>query len=343
MWLRKIFSVLLCLWILIILPISILVFTIRYSVLSPRFYKSTLREAEVFQQVLEGSLVGFVEKLSSDENVRPYLNTLPFSDQELADALEEALSPEWVQTQFDDVLDGVFAFVRGRSPTVDVVIDISEIQDTLANELIETARQEHGVSMSRETLIGEGSLFYLGEDTKIDLNKTLNYEEGSALLQLPQYYNYVRLALGVAVLVVLLPLLWLAFLWRKNKVAALRWVAIPTFLGSSLTLIVGLAGSIVPIDIAPLLGITPEAVAESGVLGTILTALAGTLIANLAQTLLTVSIIATISAVAIFIGSYVLKRKLGSATGPVSQPRPKKDKAPPKPRRTKTKKSLVKK
>lgn len=245
---------------------ALLLLGLKVSLLSPGFYKASLRESEIYTR----TLTEFVpEQFASDE-----ISFMMLTNDDLINVIQDSISPQWLESQAESVIDGAFFYLFGKIPSLDVTIPLSSTKESIATNLAELSNErmaeipectpeqleqmEEGADLGTECLPPGAAVpeltaehFLYGQDfmdiipDKIDLEDTLpsDFPESPAMANLPRYYQYFQIGLWVILGSSLALMGLIVFLNWGNTSALLRRLALPLLIAAVPILAVGLAGS----------------------------------------------------------------------------------------------------
>jgi hypothetical protein len=126
---KKIFTTI---FIIIFVPIAmatILLFSLRLSLLNPNFIKAGLNKANFYNQVAEEALTSLVKTQGSNNFTLGPVN----QDQAIA-MVQNALPASFIKTQIETTLDNFSDFIAGKNNDWQVNINLINAKQTLASE-----------------------------------------------------------------------------------------------------------------------------------------------------------------------------------------------------------------
>jgi hypothetical protein len=237
---RKILPVLSSVILVPVAFVTLLLFGIKISLLSPGFYKASLEETKIYNRSFED----LVPSLSSEEKSFAMVTT-----DDLVGVVQDSASPQWLEAQADEFIDGVFSYLFGETSSLDMTISLISLKNSVAEGLAEIANERFAAipectpaQLEQLSQAGEDSppaecfppgaitpevsadLFIKEYDfmsaipDRIDVGETIlgDASEASVLNDLPRYYRYFQSGL-LAVLGVFLLLAVLAVSPDRNQ------------------------------------------------------------------------------------------------------------------------------
>ena len=115
--LRRVALVFLALVFFLLLAASLTLGAVEGKVLDEDFYKGQLEENDFYTRV-------YTDVLPEIEAVPDYYGDLQISRQEAEELTAQIFPPEWLQTQVESVLDGLFPWLRSDTDNLDMTIDL---------------------------------------------------------------------------------------------------------------------------------------------------------------------------------------------------------------------------
>ncbi len=123
-WFRRSLAVLLALVFIISFVLSLVLFRVKDTLLSPRFYTGELRKADIYNFAYDTALPIVIDQSLKSPNL-PAVDTKAIK----ADALKlarQALPPEWVQTQTEQAINQIVPYVIGSTNQFVVTVPLNE-------------------------------------------------------------------------------------------------------------------------------------------------------------------------------------------------------------------------
>jgi hypothetical protein len=110
-----------------------------YRVFStPDTIKSALKDSGFYQSAVANALQ-HAQKEQSTPAQAP--NEIPISHPAVQNIIKEAASPEFLQTQSEQALDSVYAWLRGESPDLRFTVDLATVKTRLADGMANYVQQ----------------------------------------------------------------------------------------------------------------------------------------------------------------------------------------------------------
>lgn len=222
---RKFFSLIIVLIFVPLLFASIFLFSLRNSLLQADFFKNSLQKNQLYQEIVDQGAGYFSSAIGKEGGMK----VGKLSPQEFSDLVKQSLSPEWLKTQTENILDEVFSYINKEKNTVVYKIPISELKESLSKNLPKDSQE---IQTQLSQLPDE---YDLGASwmKKSTLAKLRNFNSISGKL----------LAIGGGILAFLL--LVIILINHKNPRGALKWVFIPSLISSFGVLSAALLGKLV--------------------------------------------------------------------------------------------------
>jgi hypothetical protein len=267
----KLFSVLFSLILIPVLLITLLLWGLKISLLSPAFYKSTLREAQIYSRSLEELVPSFLSEMGEGGTLGP------LTSEDLERVLRESISPQWLGTQVDGIIDNVFSYVSGKAPSLEAAISFGDVKGSIAENLAQVFNEklanwpECTSGQLRQLEESEGNVLFdlqclppgieapeLGEEIfagedgflsaipdQFELSEMLSGDSSqtSPLVEVARYYGYLRMGSLAGFAVLLLLVIVLILLNKNNLSGAIRWMSVPLLIAALPVLAVGVAGN----------------------------------------------------------------------------------------------------
>ena len=124
----------------VLLPVSLLTDNVQQHLMKPDLYKHDLAEQEVYSQfpsLLADELTKAFKGLKPEEAADPGMQALTEMIQSLDEEdwqyiLTTLLPEDWAQTQFESILDELFAFLDGDTESLDTAVSLEELKINFA-------------------------------------------------------------------------------------------------------------------------------------------------------------------------------------------------------------------
>lgn len=111
---------------LLVIPI---IFAVAILLSSPTYIENALKESRVYDQFVSNVLDNSLQQ-SNDANTQKIL-----SDPEVKAAAEKSFNPTLLQSSTENVLNGVFAWMQGKTPEPQFRIDLTNARADLSNNV----------------------------------------------------------------------------------------------------------------------------------------------------------------------------------------------------------------
>ncbi|MCX6806821.1 MAG: hypothetical protein NT135_01725 [Candidatus Berkelbacteria bacterium] len=273
---RKIFS---CLFAVIFVPVFIaFLFAVNFksSFFNANYYKKSFEKSNIYSLVTEKGIPAVV-KSSLKGGAESMIG--PLTQDEFAKTFKDTIPPQWLKTQFEKTVDAVFAYIAGKSSSINVNISAAELKTAYGSNLTKAineklaAKPECGSAQIKKYV--SGGMRQLPQDCKISeeyVNKGINevlfgsqgslknvqdqYDLGAALSKSPSpmqslknfygVFNVVYLALLISSILLLI---FIMLLNIKYVPGMLKWISIPTLIASVIVLIIALFIKVIIVNI----------------------------------------------------------------------------------------------
>lgn len=117
---------------LIVLFATPIIISLQAIANSPEAVKASLDKNNVYSVSVKSNLVAENSRLSSDV----------LSDNGIASALHSAVTPSYVKTSSDKLIDNIYAYIHGSMPSVELSVSISEVQTKFADNVASYIKQK---------------------------------------------------------------------------------------------------------------------------------------------------------------------------------------------------------
>ncbi len=321
----------------IALALAMGLFALKFTVLSSNFHKNNLRKTNFYEQSLQKFPTFIAQVLSqsnqpsggednkkAEESAQSALLLTTF-----AKAIGSSITPAWLQTQTEAVIDGVFGYMRGNNNALNIVIPMAPIKSALGGSLSATLKDQFdklptctAAQLKQGPQSADAQCKPAGFKAS-DFDKALSDPKSNPFSNIPDQYdlgkNLTRNSDGINTLRTLFrvtnALFWLsiiitlltagiAFLIHRNNIgSALRMVGIPSIVLGAINLVTTLL-SYLSTGL-----ITKQINTNSGFGGEFLT-LASDVITNNVKAILNYSLIISIIVLALGIAMVIVASKI---------------------------------
>jgi len=256
---------------IIALALAMGLFALKFTVLSSSFHKNNLRKTNFYEQSLKkfptfiaqalsqsNQPSGGEDKKKAEENAQSALMLTTF-----AKAIENSVKPDWLQTQTEAVIDGVFGYMRGNNNALNIVIPMAPIKSALGSSLSATLKEQFdklptctAAQLKQGTQSADTQCKPAGVKTS-DFDKAFSDPKSNPFTNIPDQYdlgkNLTRNNEGLNTLRTLFRvtnvLFWLSIvitlmtaglallIHRKNIGAGLRLIGIPSIVIGAINLV----------------------------------------------------------------------------------------------------------
>jgi hypothetical protein len=152
---------------LIVLFVTPIVISLQATVNSPEAVKASLDKSNTYETLAKSNLIS--------ENSR--LSPAVLSDKGIVSALDNAISPSYVKTSSDQLVDNVYAYIHGNASSLELSISISEVQIRFADNVASYVEQKfENLPRCTEFMIPSTSIESLLQATCVPLGATSQAE-----------------------------------------------------------------------------------------------------------------------------------------------------------------------
>lgn len=148
---RKFFSC--CLVGLFVIALSLVmgIFAVKRTILSSSFHKTNLRKTNFYEQSLKKFPPFIAQVLSKSNQSSSDTKTAKQTSEDaqsvllittFAKAIEGSVTPTWLQTQTEAIIDSVFGYVQNKSTAINIIIPMAPIKAGLGTSLSATLKEE---------------------------------------------------------------------------------------------------------------------------------------------------------------------------------------------------------
>ncbi|TAN33079.1 hypothetical protein EPN28_03715 [Patescibacteria group bacterium] len=228
--------------------------TLSKNLLAPQFYKTTLKKADAYNQALRLA-PGIIYSQLIKENKA----AVSLSEADIAGALADIFSAQWLETNSDKAIDQVVGYLNGTEPSIDFTVSVKDQKAAAAKNLSALVRKNYNAlpvcspmeiidfqlraqrgenpavtcrnpAMSEEKAMrdfdAELKIFLKQIPDTVDVGEALAPKQ-SELALARAYAARAKQGAGVAAVVALALLAVIALIHKKNKKALLAWLAAP--------------------------------------------------------------------------------------------------------------------
>lgn len=101
---------------------------------SPEHIKTTLKEAHVYDSLVDNVLTNLEKKQQNQSS-----EDIPLNDPQIQAAIKKALPPEFWQTSAEQIIDSAYAWLNGETTTIEFSIDLKPAKTTFINSVADYA------------------------------------------------------------------------------------------------------------------------------------------------------------------------------------------------------------
>ena len=159
-WIGRIFTIPFGILLLALLLAAVVLLEVNDSFLNPKFYKDTLRDADIYNFALNDLARSALDeaRLIAPEDIDPSLDENPLvtsglTTDDLVSALNRALPPEWIQSVVEQVLDEPGEYFTGERDDFSVTIQAGERVVTVVEEFKALTRKADAYNLLFEQVV----------------------------------------------------------------------------------------------------------------------------------------------------------------------------------------------
>lgn len=272
---RKFFSFIFALILVLVFLAFLLALGLKFSFLNQNFYKDAFRKADIYNALVTNAAPAVFSMVG--ENASFGLG--PLGTEEITKVLEETVKPQWLQGQVETAISNFFDFANGKNNDLNIVLALSEIKKSAAENLSGTfrAKMETLPTCTAEELKKlqsqnkEGGFSFnckpsgaSSQDLEEMVMSSVTGKDG-LLSQLPDQFNigeailkkpganesilrfftifgmvFRALSIALGILILLL-----ALINRKYWPGMLKWLSIPLMIPAAIVLVLAVIAQIV--------------------------------------------------------------------------------------------------
>jgi len=271
---RKIFSFLFAFLFVPLFIIFLVLLNLKLTILSPVFYKSVLNETNIYTEIIAQAPNIIQEQMASQQGKEGEGGAVSQQaiPQDFLEIAQKSISADWIKSQAEKIIDGVFDFANGKTKTLDITISLVEFKQTFITKFVAGVK-EKGQALPQCTaeqtqkLQTEGQTSFLPECLPQGINVDESISQLTTQLQkglndsIPNEFVFgkdfgdlhnlevIQLAFQIFQIVLysllgisLLLLLFLFLLNKRKENKGLAWMAVPILIASTIVLLLIFAG-----------------------------------------------------------------------------------------------------
>lgn len=108
---------------------------------TPTVVKQSLKQSGIYQTFVANALDQAQKEQSKQPGAEAQNDQIPINQPEVRAIIQQAASPAFLQTQTEQALDSTYAWLQGKSPHLNVTIDLTDVKTRLADGLGKYAEQ----------------------------------------------------------------------------------------------------------------------------------------------------------------------------------------------------------
>lgn len=130
---RKFFAFVFAFLFFILLPAWLVLFNVRFNLLDADFYKSALREANFYEEVVDVAIDGFsdyMKEMQAEQEIELAFISQDKVQDEIKDLAHELISADFLQSNIENFVDNTTTWLKGDEDIskLKIVLDIEEIK-----------------------------------------------------------------------------------------------------------------------------------------------------------------------------------------------------------------------
>jgi hypothetical protein len=224
---RKASAIILVLFFWLTFPLNLFMLGTEFVLLVPETYKSVLIKTDSYNEFLALTSTQLNAQLSQE-------NASLLSVDDLEKLVKESITPEWLQTTVEKIIDNALALFKGKQ-TIDntnLVIDFSQQKNNFL-----AAFKKQFSSQLPEDLINSDEILADVPD-EVNLRDTIiNAPAVNAyFIWLPEVYKYFKIGILILFILNCSILLGIILLLRKNVRSLIRWLGLSFFIPAIVSL-----------------------------------------------------------------------------------------------------------
>lgn len=106
--------------------------SLKFVMGNPVSIKNALSQSGIYQTLVQ-------DALKQSENKNNEINSLPTTQPEIQTAIRQAFPPEQLQEDVNQIIDGTYPWIQGKTPTPTFRIDLTNAKQQLANAVADYA------------------------------------------------------------------------------------------------------------------------------------------------------------------------------------------------------------
>ena len=270
---RKIFSVLFSIALVTTIIIFILFLSVRKTILTPDFFNSVFAKSNIYTNVIDVVLPAYSNQLFKDFGGAGSM----ISPDDAVEIIKKSVTPAWLESQIKNITSNIYNYANKKSPSLTIVVPLADIKKSLIDNITSTVNKKieslpecsesemkEFQSMASNNSItckppgeylktfedsfakgltegDEGMLAKIPDQFDIGVIVTKNPGTALSIQNFYEIFNkvYFYLISIMAFLYVIIFVMNLADISR-----AIKWISIPTIVGSALILIIALTGNV---------------------------------------------------------------------------------------------------
>lgn len=121
---RKFFATILIIIFIPVICFSVLLFNLQKTLLSPTYLNKSFNQSGIYDTIYH-----VAPDLVSEMLLKPNDNKLPIASDDLKQLIKDAISPTWIKTNVELIINQTLPYLLGKSYSIDVKIDLKSVKD----------------------------------------------------------------------------------------------------------------------------------------------------------------------------------------------------------------------